>query len=164
MAVRRSETDVLCVQQSKGQEKRDMTDRTVTISFEDARRIFDLAVGMDEACSGYGSGYMETDDVHAMRRLAVAIDVDPAVCTSLEFVTQFPHAFEPGRPNLDDYRQRIVSMRNSVNFGPIRVSTPETDEQVLARLAATGVALTIPCGAGYWAKCGKPANDPIHAA
>lgn len=71
-----------------------MTDEMITISREDAQRIFDLAVGADSACSGY----MDLDDVRAMRRLANAIGADPAVCTGDEFTTQFPHPLRAGPP------------------------------------------------------------------
>ena len=125
----------------------------VTIRREDAQRIFDLAVGADSACSGY----MDTDDVRAMRQLAEALGVDPAVCTSSEFVTQFPHVYEPGHPNSDDYRQTIVTRR-----GNVTIRQPETNAEVLARL---GGAISEVCMAGRWkGRCGKAADEPIHAA
>lgn len=123
----------------------------ITIRREDAQRIFDLAVGADSACSGY----MDLDDVKAMRQLAVALGVDPAVCTGSEFTTQFPHTYEPGHPNIDEHRQTITIQR-----GNVTIRQPETTEQVLARL---GGAVPKVCMAGRWqGRCGKAADDPIH--
>jgi hypothetical protein len=120
-----------------------MTEQIV-IAFEDAQRIFDLACSLDNACSGC----MDSDDVAAMRRLAVAIGADPAVCTDEEFRAQYPHAFKPGDADLWGYR---------MNWG----AAQETDAQVIERLG--GRPETLCDGGGRWkGRCGKPADDPIH--
>ena len=131
--------------------------RMIEIPFEDAQRIFDLAVAADNACSGY----METDDVKSMRRLAVALGVDPAECTSDEFVHLFPHTFEPSFAGLNNYRKDVYELRYSVPprwRGLYSVNRPETDAEVIARVG------TLPevCGAGRRDRCNKPADDPIH--
>jgi hypothetical protein len=129
----------------------------VTLTFTDAQRIFDLAVGADNACSGY----MDLDDVHAMRRLAVTLGVDPATCTGEEFTAQFPHPFHPGRPDLAPFR-RTVSLNppDTANARHVSVTRPESDAEVIARLGGTPDSL---CDVGPWSgRCGKTADDPIH--
>jgi hypothetical protein len=135
-----------------------MSDDPITLSREDAQRIFDLAVGADSACSGY----MDSDDVAAMRRLAVAIGVDPAECTGPEFTTQFPHAYQPGHPDLAEYARIITVHRtDTANGRSITITRAETAEEVLARLGGT---IPEQCIAGRWrGRCGKSADDPIHA-
>lgn len=134
-------------------------ERMVSIRFEDAQRIFDLAVGADQMCSGY----METDDVHAMRRLAVIISVDPSVCTSSEFVTYFPHKFKPYTRDaiLDQNRERVLKRIPDTGAAwNIEALIPETDDEVIARL---GILPTSACGlSGRWGVCNKSADDPIH--
>lgn len=112
----------------------------VTIRREDAQRIFDVAVGADSACSGY----METDDVHAMRRLAVALGVDPNECTPDQFASQYPHPHK---------RRQVNAV---MGYG-------ETGEQAQARIARERADQT--CWVGtYGRRCGKSEDDPIHAA
>ncbi len=128
----------------------------VTIRREDAQRIFDLAVSADNACSGY----MDLDDVTAMRRLAVTLGVDPGQCTGMEFVTRFPHRYNATRTNVPMHRRMITEARedteHSVN---IIVRRPETDAEVLARLHEV---LPEICGAGGYGRCGAGPDDPIH--
>lgn len=59
----------------------------VTIGFEDARHLFDLAVDTPLVCSGS----FDTDDVNVLRRIAVLIGVDPNGITPDEFASQYPH-------------------------------------------------------------------------
>jgi hypothetical protein len=54
---------------------------------EDVRRIFDLLVSMDGACSGY----MDDEDVQAVRRVAVAIGVDPRDATPSDHLKHYCH-------------------------------------------------------------------------
>lgn len=134
-----------------------MTDETVTLARDDAQRIFDLAVGADQAASGF----METDDVAAMRRLAVAIGADPKECTGVEFVAQFPHEYLPGVPDLSEHRQTVSEGRPDIGVASgITVTRPETDREILKRLGVTPREV---CVVGRWkGRCGKAENDPIH--
>lgn len=131
-----------------------MTDEMASIPKEDARRIFDIACSMDQACSGY----MDTDDVKAMRRFAVALGVDPAECTGSEFVSQFPHAFASSPMSLNSLRDWVVETREDTEH--IRTMRPETDAEVIARVGDVPVT----CSAGnMFRRCGKLEDDPIHA-
>lgn len=130
-------------------------DLRIILDRVDAQRIFDLAVAADQACSGY----MDSDDVAAMRRLAVALGVDPRVCTGEEFVSQFPHRFEPGAVDYDVHRQTIVTSRPDVGaLRNIETRRAETDEEVAARLGRTPEVL---CRASY-GRCRRPENHPCH--
>lgn len=84
----------------------------ITIPKGTAQILFDALVqSMD-----FGSGFLDTEEVEALRGLAVAIGVDPIVATPVEFKAGYPHPFdgetdsdraarivgatlEPGRPN-----------------------------------------------------------------
>lgn len=135
--------------------------KSVTIDFEDARRIFDLAVNADSACSGY----MESDDVASMRKLAVALGVDPAVCTGSEFVAKYPHTFEPEseRAAFDRVRSIVVVKRpDSWHASNITVTRPETDGEILERFDGCGQIRPMCVAGGYFAKCGRDASDSIH--
>lgn len=63
----------------------------VSLPKEAARRVFDALVNS----MNFGSGFLETDDVKALRVLAEAIGVDPLDGTPREFMPDFPHPFEP---------------------------------------------------------------------
>lgn len=128
----------------------------VTIQLEDAQRLFDLATDSPLVCSGS----FETDDVVVLRRLAQLIGVDPAGATPAEFVSGFPHAFQPYRLDMD--RREIETGENRVVAGVVYASTRwETDEEVMARIGTVADR----CSAGVWRRwCGRPADDPIHQA
>lgn len=73
-----------------------MTDpppETTTLPTEDLRDIFDIAVGSMD----FGSGFLDTDCVEALRRIAVALGVDPMTATPSGFATQYPHEFRENR-------------------------------------------------------------------
>lgn len=74
--------------------------------FEAAQRVFDALVSSMD----FGSGFLETDDVAALRELAVAIGVDPNVGTPAEFRSQYPHPFEG-----ETDRTRIAWMSGALN-------------------------------------------------
>jgi len=83
-----------------------MSDEKITISLEDARHLFDLAIDTPLLCSGS----FETDDVVLLRKLAELIGVDPATATPSEFLRDFPHPFKPFNVNIE---------RNQVGCGPL---------------------------------------------
>lgn len=127
-------------------------DEMISIPKEVARIIFDLAVSADSACSGY----MDTEDVLAMRHLAGLLGVDPAVCTGSEFAAQFPHTFDGIRP-LNNFRGTVVEWRADLGSAwNIRTTRPETNEEVLARFGGEVPEI---CKVHL---CEKPADDPIH--
>lgn len=112
----------------------------VTIRREDAQRLFDLATDSPLVCSGS----FETDDVVVLRKLAALIGVDPAIATPDEFASQYPH----------QHKRRAVG--GAMAYG-------ETGEQARARIARERADQT--CWVGtYGRRCGKLADDPIHAA
>lgn len=124
----------------------------ISIPKEVARIIFDLAVSADSMCSGI----MDSEDVTAMRHFAGLLGVDPAVCTGSEFVAQFPHRFDGHRP-LNNFRGTVVETRpDSWNVSNVRVTRPETNEEVLARFGGEVPEI---CKVH---RCEKPADDPIH--
>lgn len=134
-----------------------MTDKTVTLRFEDAQRLFDLATDSPLVCSGS----FETDDVVVLRRLAETIGVDPAAATPSEFVRDFPHPFQPFNINIE--RNSVATgetVHSKVTPGVSWPETrPETDEEVYARLGEAPDR----CSAGsYDRRCTRPAADPIH--
>lgn len=65
--------------------------KMISLPKEAAQRVFDALVNSMD----FGSGFLETDDVKALRTLAEAIDVSPIVGTPREFLPDFPHRFEP---------------------------------------------------------------------
>ena len=129
-----------------------MNDRQITISLGTAQRVFDALVGSMD----FGSGFLDSDDVEALRALATAIGVDPNTATPGEFVSQYPHAFEG-----ETDRVRIAHMVGAL-------------KQEVA-ISATGAPYTVnvinegdlpdytPCKVGTFnRKCMKPETDPIH--
>lgn len=67
--------------------------KRVSISLEDLKHIFDLAVDSPTLCSGS----FETEDVELLRRIAIRIGVAPNEVTPEEFLAQYPHKFEQAR-------------------------------------------------------------------
>ena len=121
----------------------------VTVRFEDAQRIFDLAIDTPLVCSGS----FETDDVRVLRAFAVTIGVDPAKATPEEFVRDFPHPFKPFNIGIEH-----DLVRDDAAPGGMR---SETDAEVYARLGETPDR----CSAGdYNRRCRRPADDPMHQA
>lgn len=64
---------------------------TIVVPREDLRALFDLAVNS----LNFGSGFWDTDDTNAARRIAVALGVDPMEATPSEFRRQYKHTFDP---------------------------------------------------------------------
>lgn len=121
----------------------------VTVRFEDAQRIFDLAVDTPLVCSGS----FETDDVRVLRAFAETIGVDPAKATPSEFVRDFPHTYVPFAVAIERDERRDDASPGGIRW--------ETDEEVYARLGEGPDR----CSAGdYNRRCTRPANDPIHQA
>lgn len=133
-----------------------MSDEKITISLDDARHLFDLAIDTPLLCSGS----FETDDVAVLRKLAELIGVDPASATPDEFVYDFPHSFKPFNVNMERNEVRTGECHSyTFGGGTYELMRPETDEEVYARL---GESLDR-CGAGsYDRQCRRPADDPIH--
>ena len=67
-----------------------MSDEQITIPKATAQILFDALVhSMD-----FGSGFLDTQEVEALRGMAAALGVDPREATPLEFIAQYPHAFK----------------------------------------------------------------------
>lgn len=77
----------------------------IQVELEDAKALLDIAVtSMD-----WGSGFLDHDEVEALRKFSVQIGVDPMAATPDEWRSQYPHAWVPkeharfdhsGRPRL----------------------------------------------------------------
>jgi len=130
------------------------SDITVTLDFEHAQRIFDAIVGSMD----FGSGFLETDDVTALRALAVAIGVDPNKGTPAEFAAKYPHPYEAATD-----RQAIAwqmsALTQTVAYDAY--GHPQTvnviDESQMPNF--------VPCKVGPYGRwCNKPEDDEIHQA
>lgn len=63
----------------------------VTVARDVAQRVFDTAVNSMD----FGSGFLSTDEVDALRAFAVLIGVDPMNATPGGFRGQYAHEFTP---------------------------------------------------------------------
>lgn len=68
-----------------------VTDPTIAVPTEDLRTLFDIAVGS----LNFVSGFLDSDEVDALRRVAVQISVDPMAGTPKEFALRTAHQFVP---------------------------------------------------------------------
>lgn len=126
-----------------------MSDERITLSLEDARHLFDLAIDTPLLCSGS----FETDHVVVLRKLAALINVDPATATPDDFVRDFPHTYKPFNIHGEG---GYVWDANAPDG-----RRPETDAEVYARLGENPDR----CSAGgYDRRCRRPQTDPIHQA
>ncbi len=75
-----------------------VTDPVVAVPTEDLRALFDVAVGS----LNFASGFLDTDEVDALRRVAVLIGVDPRAGTPTEFAKRTAHAHTPEAPSWPD--------------------------------------------------------------
>lgn len=57
---------------------------------DDLRTLFDVAVNS----LNFGSGFLDTDEVNVLRRIAALIGVDPTVATPSNFARQYLHTFQ----------------------------------------------------------------------
>jgi len=59
----------------------------IELPTEDLRALFDIAT-----CSmDFSSGFLDTEEVNTLRRIAVLIGVDPMDATPYAFAAQYPH-------------------------------------------------------------------------
>lgn len=131
-----------CADEATGE---NATDEQITIPKLTAQILFDALVqSMD-----FGSGFLDTEEVEALRAMAVALGVDPAVATPAEFTGNYQHQFKP----MDQ------AMIYNVFKPHVAVNTPagwETERQ-------GELPDFTPCMMGTWGRwCGKPQDDPIH--
>jgi hypothetical protein len=68
-----------------------VTDPAITVPTGDLRTLFDIATGS----LNFGSGFLDSDEVDALRRVAVLIGVDPMAGTPTEFAVRIAHAYTP---------------------------------------------------------------------
>lgn len=64
---------------------------TIVIPIDIARKAFDIAVGSMD----FGSGFLDNDEVDALRAFAVSLGVNPMEATPHGFRAQYPHLYEP---------------------------------------------------------------------
>jgi hypothetical protein len=118
----------------------------ITMPRETAQIVFDALVHSLD----FGSGFLDTPEVEALRGLAVALGVDPATATPKEFVKHYPHVFEPMPDDLIDREFEVwVNKWDGHRFNLVRGGGERPDY--------------VPCKAGY-PYCRKPETDPIHHA
>ncbi len=72
-----------------------VTDPAITVPTDDLRTLFDIATGS----LNFGSGFLDTDEVAALRRVAVLIGVDPMAGTPTDFAKRTAHAHTPESPS-----------------------------------------------------------------
>lgn len=129
-----------------------MTQKMIKMRFEAAQRVFDALVNSMD----FGSGFLETDDVVALRELATAIGVDPNVGTPREFTAQYPHPFEAAvdqRGIAYQFGALTQTVAYSVTNQPYTVN--HIDESKLPDF--------VPCKAGPHGRwCNKPEDHEIH--
>lgn len=65
------------------------------IEDEELKRLFDMVVHSLD----FGSGFLETDDVNLLRKIAKQIGVDPWEGTPSDFKSQYNHDFAESEPN-----------------------------------------------------------------
>jgi hypothetical protein len=73
----------------------------VRIELEDLKALFDVAVNSMD----FGSGFLDTDEVNMLRRVAVVIGVDPMAGTPPEFSKRIPHNFTPYEEPRNEWRE-----------------------------------------------------------
>jgi hypothetical protein len=125
----------------------------IAIPRETARILFDaLSTSMD-----FGSGFLDTEEVEALRQLAVLIGVDPTKGTPDTFVKHYPHAFKPMKhPGMLARIYRLIEPDDVL----ARIIGPEEVQRRNAELRPRFV----PCQAGAYPYCQKPETDPIHGS
>lgn len=129
-------------------------DDLVTMPKEIAQILFDAAVGTMD----FGSGMFDTEEVEALRSLAVLIGVDPIKGTPAEFVKHYPHAFKPMTdPHVIERVFDIVRYewreRSALGLPPGMVTVRNEGARNID---------WVPCQAGAYPYCQKPETDPIH--
>jgi hypothetical protein len=124
-----------------------VSDEQITIPKLTAQIVFDAAVqSMD-----FASGMLDTEEVEALRSLAVVLGVDPAVATPSEFASGYAHPFEPMPPE----------MIANVYTPHVAVRDPFDGSWITERQG--NMPEHTPCKVGTWGRpCGKPEADPIH--
>lgn len=130
-----------------------MSDEQITIPKLTAQVLFDALVGSMD----FGSGFLDSEEVEALRGLAVALGVDPKVATPSEFVSQYEHTFAPMPPEMiPNVFTPHVAVRCGGSGGGIEIWTTERQGQLPD---------FTPCKVGAWGRmCRKPESDPIHQA
>lgn len=129
-----------------------MSEKQIKIPFKTAQILFDaLVTSLD-----FGSGFLDTEEVAALREVAVAIGVDPAKATPDEFQRDYPHVYEG-----ETDRTRVAWMTGaleqtsavSVTGAPYTVNT--IHDEAMPDFA--------PCKVGsYGRKCLRREGDPMH--
>jgi hypothetical protein len=118
----------------------------VTPDFSEKIEVPKLAVQIvfDALCQSmdFGSGFLDTEDVHGLREIATALGVDPNEATPDDFRKDFPHPFKmPTAPYIFGERPRTI---NTIDEGRM----PDY----------------MPCMVGTWSRsCNRSASDPIHS-
>ena len=129
-----------------------MTDEQITLPKLTAQILFDaLTTSMD-----FGSGFLDTGEVEALRGLAVALGVDPLKGTPAEFVKHYPHPFKPmTHPGMVAQVFGLIESKDVLAsiIGPEEVSRRNSERQ----------PPFVPCLAGAYPYCQKPESDPIHS-
>src|SRR6187402_1458821 len=87
--------------------------------------VFDALVqSMD-----FGSGFLDTEDVHGLREIATALGVDPNTATPDDFRKDFPHPFLIDPEVRDDpFATKVCKVGGSWRFGCKRLESDPIHE------------------------------------
>ena len=126
----------------------------ITIPKETGQILFDALVqSMD-----FGSGFLDSEEVEALRGLAVAIGVDPNTATPDEFAAGYPHPYD-GETN-----RMLAARRIGATLWP-GMPNPTGKPFNPGDIDESRMPDYPPCKVGPWGRaCGKPEDDPIHVA
>ncbi len=95
----------------------------IEVPTEDLKVLFDaLVTSMD-----FGSGFLDTEEVNALRNIAVLLGVDPTDATPTEFASQYPHGFRQRTSSWPPSDDRCGHCRRTID-DPIHQSTPAKDQ------------------------------------
>ena len=81
----------------------------ITLATEDAKALFDIAVGSMD----FGSGFLDNEEVDILRAFAVKIGLDPMEATPSNFRKSYAHPFRAREPGLSWSAESIA--RNAAN-------------------------------------------------
>jgi hypothetical protein len=109
---------------------------------EVARHVFDIAVNSMD----FGSGFLDDEEVTALRAYAEAIGVDPDEGTPNNMKHRYPHRFEPGYVIEKD--QRRIPWTYVRPLGMVR-----DDDEIPPDAPQVCAAAT---------QCAQPPDHPLH--
>lgn len=71
----------------------------IAVPLAELRHLFDIST---VGSMSFGSGFLDTEEVDVLRRIAVRLGVDPMEGTPSNFRREYPHVLKPGSYNACD--------------------------------------------------------------